>query len=242
MLGNGNSGNFWILADRVYMAFPGYNPGGSTKSTFPTVTAVNLASGQPVDCQQYNQFPDRLQGPPTNPPSSLNYGHVPTRIVLKNGAQFLGTGRGTGSQLTEYLEIRAGLLFCVLHGPTAGRRWEPSAARKQLRRAAEAAGVRRRFAPHQLRHAHAIELAHEGVPLVVIQRQLGYCNSGVTSRNRQRRDHPDRAFPARARHLSNLRTAHSAVAANAHHGGRPWTPGGRRPSVHPRAGVVSMDA
>jgi hypothetical protein len=34
-------------------------------------------------------------------------------------------------------------------------------------------GVRRRFAPHQLRHAHAIELAREGVPLHVIQRQLG---------------------------------------------------------------------
>jgi hypothetical protein len=32
------------------------------------------------------------------------------------------------------------------------------------------ARVRRRFAPHQLRHAHAIEMAHEGVPLVVIQR------------------------------------------------------------------------
>jgi hypothetical protein len=43
------------------------------------------------------------------------------------------------------------------------------------------AGVRRRFAPHQLRHAHAVELAHEGVPLNVIQRQLGHTNLGVTS-------------------------------------------------------------
>jgi integrase/recombinase XerD len=41
--------------------------------------------------------------------------------------------------------------------------------------------VRRRFAPHQLRHAHAVELAHEGVPLVVIQRQLGHSNLGITS-------------------------------------------------------------
>jgi site-specific recombinase XerD len=41
--------------------------------------------------------------------------------------------------------------------------------------------VRRRFAPHQLRHAHAVELAHEGVPLNVIQRQLGHTNLGVTS-------------------------------------------------------------
>ena len=43
------------------------------------------------------------------------------------------------------------------------------------------AGVRRRFALHQLRHAHAVELAREGVPLIVIQRQLGHSNLGITS-------------------------------------------------------------
>jgi site-specific recombinase XerD len=69
----------------------------------------------------------------------------------------------------------------VIHGPTAGRHWEASAARKQLHQVATDAGVRRRFAPHQLRHAHAIEMAHEGVPLVVIQRQLGHANLGITS-------------------------------------------------------------
>jgi site-specific recombinase XerD len=37
------------------------------------------------------------------------------------------------------------------------------------------------FAPHQLRHAHAVELAREGVPLNVIQRQLGHANLGTTS-------------------------------------------------------------
>ena len=50
-----------------------------------------------------------------------------------------------------------------------------------LRRTALAAGVRRRFAPHQLRHAHAGEMAREGVPLIVIQRQLGHSNLGITS-------------------------------------------------------------
>ncbi len=53
--------------------------------------------------------------------------------------------------------------------------------RKQLHRAAAAAGVRRHFAPHQPRHAHAVEMAHEAVPLVVIQRQLGHANLGITS-------------------------------------------------------------
>ena len=56
-----------------------------------------------------------------------------------------------------------------------------AAARAQLRRTAVAAGVRRRFAPHQLRHAHAVEMAREGVPLIVIQRQLGHSNLGITS-------------------------------------------------------------
>jgi site-specific recombinase XerD len=50
-----------------------------------------------------------------------------------------------------------------------------------MRRTAAAAGVRRRFAPHQLRHAHTVELAREGVPLIVIQRQLGHSNLGITS-------------------------------------------------------------
>ena len=53
--------------------------------------------------------------------------------------------------------------------------------RVQLRNAAVAAGVRRRLAPHQLRHAHAVEMSREGVPLVVIQRQLGHAELGVTS-------------------------------------------------------------
>jgi site-specific recombinase XerD len=93
--------------------------------------------------------------------------------------------RWAWEQLHSWLEIRrqlpVGAVLCVIHGPTCGRRWEASAARKQLHHAASTAGVRRRFAPHQLRHAHAVEMAHEGVPLVVIQRQLGHANLGITS-------------------------------------------------------------
>jgi integrase/recombinase XerD len=53
--------------------------------------------------------------------------------------------------------------------------------RQQLRRTAAKAGLRRRFAPHQLRHAHAVEMAREGVLLNVIQRQLGHANPGITA-------------------------------------------------------------
>jgi site-specific recombinase XerD len=70
---------------------------------------------------------------------------------------------------------------CVINGATCGRHWSPAAARAELRPTAAVAGVRRRFAPHQLRHAHAVEMAREGVPLIVIQRQLGHSNLGITS-------------------------------------------------------------
>jgi site-specific recombinase XerD len=88
-------------------------------------------------------------------------------------------------ELQPWLELRlefpVGPLLCVINGRTRGRHWSSAAARADLRRVAVAAGVRRRFAPHQLRHAHAVEMAREGVPLIVIQRQLGHSNLGITS-------------------------------------------------------------
>jgi site-specific recombinase XerD len=88
-------------------------------------------------------------------------------------------------QLQPWLEFRrelpVGPLLCVINGTTRGRHWSSAAARAELRRTAAAAAVRRRFAPHQLRHAHAVEMAREGVPLIVIQRQLGHSNLGITS-------------------------------------------------------------
>ena len=97
----------------------------------------------------------------------------------------VGMDRWAWGQLDPWLEIRRelpiGAVLCVIDGPTSGCRWEAAAARKQLHHDATAAGVRRRFAPHQLRHAHAVEMAHEGVPLVVTQRQLGHANLEVTS-------------------------------------------------------------
>jgi site-specific recombinase XerD len=79
------------------------------------------------------------------------------------------------------MSMPVGPMRCVIDGRTRGRPWASDSARALLRRVAAKAGVRRRFAPHQLRHAHAVELAREGVPLNVIQRQLGHTNVGVTS-------------------------------------------------------------
>jgi integrase len=97
----------------------------------------------------------------------------------------VGLDRWAWPQLEAWMAVRRqvpiGALLCVIRGATAGRPWEPSSARKQLARTAARAGVRRGFAPHQLRHARAVEMAHERVPLVVIQRQPGRAHLGVSS-------------------------------------------------------------
>jgi site-specific recombinase XerD len=83
---------------------------------------------------------------------------------------------------TEWREVLPpGPLFCVISGETRGQPWSAAQSRARLRRLAVRAGIRRRFAPHQLRHAHAVEMAREGVPLNVIQRQLGHAHLGIAS-------------------------------------------------------------
>jgi integrase len=78
----------------------------------------------------------------------------------------VGMDRWAWEQLDAWLELRAtlpvGALFCVLRGPTRGRPCSAAGVRVRLRNAAIAAGVRRRFAPHQLRHAHARDVARGG--------------------------------------------------------------------------------
>ena len=71
-----------------------------------------------------------------------------------------------------------------------GRSWSSAGVRVEFRRLAAQAGVRRRFAPHQLRHAHAVELAREGAPLNVIQLTAGSCQPWY-----------DQHLPAGHRHL-----------------------------------------
>jgi site-specific recombinase XerD len=86
--------------------------------------------------------------------------------------------------LAARVELPVGSLFCVIDGPTRGRAWSAAADRTEFRRLAARSGIGRRFAPHQLRHAHALELAREGVPLNIIQRQLGHAKLGTTSKRR----------------------------------------------------------
>jgi site-specific recombinase XerD len=94
----------------------------------------------------------------------------------------VGMDRCGFEHLEPWLQIRSRLPVGALFLRPARSDPRPTCAaagiRSQLRNAAQAAGVRRRFAPHQLRHAHAVEMSREGVPLLVIQRQLGHAISG----------------------------------------------------------------
>ena len=85
-----------------------------------------------------------------------------------------------GPWLADRLVLPVGPLSCVIDSPTRGRARSASAARVELRHLALNTGVTRRFAPHQLRHAHAVELMHEGIPLPLIQRQLGHSHLSTT--------------------------------------------------------------
>lgn len=140
-----------------------------------------------------------------------------------NGAKRRMTGMEDWAweHLTRWTEHRiqlpVGPLFCILAGLTRGRAWSATAARGELRRLAAQAGVRRRFAAHQLRHAHTIEMAHDGIPLPIIQRQLGhYAGDPVSDHDDALRPHPGRDPRARVPALSQ------------DHRRRP--PAGRRPA------------
>lgn len=82
--------------------------------------------------------------------------------------------------LTARAKLNPGQIFCVLNGPTEGQAIHDSDVRRQLAELRKRAGVRRRCAAHQMRHAHAVDLSREGVPLLAIQAQLGHAHVGIT--------------------------------------------------------------
>jgi hypothetical protein len=141
----------------------------------------------------------------------------------------VGMDRWAWTQLEPWLQLRrelpVGRLICVLRGPTQGRACAPAGIRAQLHHVAAVAGVRRRFAPHQLRHAHAVEMSREGISLIVIQRQLGHADLAITSRYLRGIDNTDRhrnhrSHPHRTVVKASLRTRPSqaplfAARANA---------------------------
>ncbi len=147
-------------------------------------------------------------------------------------------------QLAAWLAYRVSLppgpLFCVIDGPTRGRRWSATAARAELRQLAVNAGVRRRFAPHQLRHAHAVELAREGVAINIIHDGAAISpayptyrprdHQHISARYRPQRDHRRGPITPPADHLR-------------HRGTDPLTPTlAKGPPAVPAGGLAAASA
>jgi site-specific recombinase XerD len=73
---------------------------------------------------------------------------------------------------------RTAPLFCTLAGEPLSDRY----VRAMVKRMAERAGIQKRVHPHALRHTHASELAAEGVPMNLLQAQLGHSSLATTDR------------------------------------------------------------
>ena len=89
----------------------------------------------------------------------------------------LGLG-AVAALLVSRLELPIGRCSASSTARLAG---DPGQAPRYASSFAASASVRRRFAPHQLRDAQALELAREGIALNIIQRELGHANFGTTS-------------------------------------------------------------
>jgi hypothetical protein len=99
-LASPGSGSFFILANRVYNAFPGYNRGGAagpTQTPFPKVEAINYETGSRADCSQYNLLPSPK--PPTEmPKTAATRAPSPLAIELTDGSRVsLGAEGGASS-------------------------------------------------------------------------------------------------------------------------------------------------
>lgn len=85
--------------------------------------------------------------------------------------------------LAERKRYTPGPVFCVLEGPTAGwRPWGASQVRWELHRLAKDAGLRCRVHPHAFRHTFSVEWIRAGLPLHLLQKQLGHADLRVTTR------------------------------------------------------------
>ena len=67
-------------------------------------------------------------------------------------------------------------LFCT----QTGKAMSGSYVREQIKRLGIKAGIAKRVHAHGLRHTHAFELMMEGIPISIIQRQLGHASLATT--------------------------------------------------------------
>lgn len=120
-------------------------------------------------------------------PKDCNTQDGTVRVLHGKGdrSRLVGIDPEAGAVVQRWLDCRAALgvngrhpLFCTLKGKFLSSAY----VRNLMKRLGAKVGIEKRVHPHGLRHTHAFELANEGVPLHIIQQQLGHSSLATTDR------------------------------------------------------------
>lgn len=118
----------------------------------------------------------------------LDLGTVTVRHGKGNKRRVVGLDPQALAVIERWLDARRRLgvarsapLFCTITRGNVGHRVAAAYFREALHNLGRRAGIEKRVHPHGLRHTHAVELMREGVPLPVIQKQLGHNDLKTTA-------------------------------------------------------------
>jgi site-specific recombinase XerD len=123
-------------------------------------------------------------------PHEIDFTNRTVTVMCGKGGKYRVSGIDAGAlvEVSRWLMVRAMLqvpegspLFCTVNRPTHGNSIHPAYVRELCRVLRVKAKIPHRVAPHQLRHAHATELAREHVAIPLISRQLGHSNVATTA-------------------------------------------------------------
>jgi integrase len=112
----------------------------------------------------------------------LDQGYLRVRHGKGDRARVVGLDPGAVGTLEVWLRKRGNPGTPLLFSTWTGRPLQTSHVRRLLKVLGRKAGIAKRVHPHGLRHTHAAELATEGIPMTLIQKQLGHASLAVTSR------------------------------------------------------------
>jgi site-specific recombinase XerD len=114
-------------------------------------------------------------------------GTLTVRHGKGNRRRIVGLDPPAFAVLEQWLRVRRELgvprgapVFCTITSTNLGRPLGGSYWRQAIKRLGAQAGIEKRVHSHGLRHTHAVELMREGVPLLVISRQLGHSSLQIT--------------------------------------------------------------
>jgi integrase len=106
-----------------------------------------------------------------------------------NKRRVVGLDPPAFAMLERWLRVRRELgvprgspVFCTITKGNIGGQLGAAYWREAIKRLGVKAGIEKRVHSHGLRHTHAVELMREGVPILVISRQLGHSSLGITQR------------------------------------------------------------